>query len=158
MLKANTSIQTLSTFARWNFFLNLPCSYFQRNVCVFWGFVEFMFHGRSIQASLVLKAGSANLANLQGNISITDQRLESHGKQSSAFLVQEIWKNKWEKETAMLQTLDICSQIRPKICCETKSFPSVKKYITEGGWHSGVMLLSWINFHNASVMQSFLDQ
>ena len=42
-------------------------------VCFFCSFVEFMFHGRGFRAGLVLKAALANLANQEGNISMSYQ-------------------------------------------------------------------------------------
>lgn len=73
------------------FTLNLLCSYFQRRVWFFCSFVEFMFHGRGFKAGLVLKAGSANLANQEGNISMSYQSKAQQAKQDFFGLA------KWEK-------------------------------------------------------------
>lgn len=80
MLKANTVIQALNTFSRWNIFVLICCADIFRGVCVFWSFLEFTFHGRGFSASLVLKAALANLANQEGNISMSYQRKAQQSK------------------------------------------------------------------------------
>lgn len=73
-LKANTVIQALNTFTRWNFFPLIWCAViFTCFFCLFFYFVEFVFHIRGFRAGLVLKADLVNLANQEGNISMSDQ-------------------------------------------------------------------------------------
>lgn len=74
MLKANAVIQALNTFSRWNILPLICCADIVRDVCGFFlSYVEFMFHGRGFWAGLVLKAALANLANQEGNISMSYQ-------------------------------------------------------------------------------------